>query len=136
MTQSSSHLGDLQLAILQVLWRRSEATVSQVHADLWEERHLAPTTIATMLSKMEQKGVITHRREGRRFIYSAELVEGEVRRNMVSDLLDRVFKGDATALVSHLLHEGEIDPLELAHLKAQISRARDIENDPEEPADA
>ena len=50
-------LGDLQLRIMQVLWERQHATVSEVHAALADERNLAYTTIATMLRKMEDRAL-------------------------------------------------------------------------------
>jgi BlaI family penicillinase repressor len=122
---NSTQLGDLQLAIMRVLWDLGQATVARVHATLQVERGLALTTIATMLTKMERKGVVTHRTEGRQFIYRPLVSETEVNRTMVSDLTERLFRGDAAALVNHLLTEGEIDPLELSRIQAMIeSRAR------------
>lgn len=114
-------LGDLQLEIMRLLWARGEATVSQVHRTLLPERGLALTTIATMLSKMERKGVVTHRQEGRQFVYRPTIGEHEVKGSMVGDLVERLFNGDATALVSHLLVEGEIDADELAQIKSTIA---------------
>lgn len=114
-------LGDLQLAIMRVLWERGEASVTDVHTAL-AERELAPTTIATMLRKMEEdKGVVTHHAEGRRFIYRPLVSEAAVRRTMVGELTDRLFLGEVTALVSHLLAEHEIDPEELHKLKALVA---------------
>lgn len=117
-------LGDLQLAIMRVLWRRDEASVADVHQAL-EERGLAPTTIATMLKKMEAKGVVTHRTEGRRFLYRPTVTEAAVRRTMVADVTERLFRGEVTALVSHLLAEHEVDADELERLKSLITRAED-----------
>lgn len=120
--QESSHrLGDLQLAIMRVLWGRGEATVSEVHEVLEPERGLAPTTIATMLAKMEKKGVIDHHTEGRRFIYRPRVSERQVCRSMVSDLTSQLFRGDVTALVSHLLAEHEIGRDELSQLRSLIA---------------
>jgi predicted transcriptional regulator len=119
--ETSHHLGDLQLAIMRVLWARGEATVAEVHEVLEAERGLAPTTIATMLVKMEKKGVIDHRAEGRRFIYHPRVSEGQVQRSMVADLTSQLFRGDVTALVSHLLSEHEMDHGELEQLRALIS---------------
>lgn len=116
-------LGDLQLAIMRVLWSRGEATVAEVHHALLEERGLAPTTIATMLVKMEKKGVVTHRAEGRRYIYSPTVTEADVRRTMVDELTERLFAGDTAALVSHLLDERETDAEELAELKRLVTQA-------------
>jgi len=116
------HLGELQLAIMRVLWGSGEATVAQVHRALGDDRAL--TTIATMLSKMEKKGVVTHREEGRQFVYRSTVSEAEVQRTMVASLTDRLFEGDVTALVSHLLTEQEIDVDELDRLRELIDRAR------------
>ena len=118
--KQSHVLGDLQLAIMRVLWAEKEATVGQVHAALQAERGLAPTTIATMLRKMEQKGVVVHRTEGRQFVYRPTVARRDVRRSMVSELVDRVFEGDVAALAGHLLTEREIGPADLAELKALI----------------
>jgi BlaI family penicillinase repressor len=122
MTRTSS-LGELQLAILRVLWASGEATASDVHAALHAERGLAPTTIATMLKKMEHRGLVTHREEGRRFIYRPAVTEEAVTRSMVADLTDRLFGGKASELVGHLLAEYDIDRAELAELNRLISQA-------------
>jgi BlaI family transcriptional regulator, penicillinase repressor len=113
-------LGDLQLAIARVLWDVGEATVAEVHRRLQAERGLALTTIATMLKKMERKGVVRHRTEGRQFVYSATITEQDVNRTMVSDLTERLFDGDAAALVNHLLTQGEIDAGELDRIRSMI----------------
>ena len=119
-------LGDLQLAILRELWRRGEATVADVHKALHKQRQLALTTIATMLRKMEDRHLVEHRTEGRQFIYRAAVKQDEIHRNLVADIVDRVFSGDASAMVSHLLEEEALDPDELAELKALI-RAKERE---------
>jgi BlaI family penicillinase repressor len=123
--ETTHHLGDLQLAIMRILWSHGEATVAEVHEALEPERGLALTTIATMLTKMEKKGVVDHRAEGRRFIFRPRVSEGEVRRSMVADLTSQLFRGDVTALVNHLLSEHEIDARELNQLREMIaSRGR------------
>ncbi len=124
-TSPTHHLGDLQLAIMRVLWHRGEATVADVHETLEPERGLALTTIATMLAKLEKKGVVDHRAEGRRFVFRPTVDEGQVRRSMVSELTSQLFRGDVTALVNHLLSEHDIDPGELAQVRELIeARAR------------
>lgn len=120
-------LGDLQLAIMRQLWRRGEASVTDVHSSLEETHGLAPTTIATMLKKMEAKGVVTHRAEGRKFLYRPTVSEAAVRRTMVGDLTRRLFRGEVTELVSHLLAEHEIDPDELRQLKSLLADAEEPE---------
>ncbi len=118
--ERNSRLGDLQHAILRVLWDQGEATVAEVHKALKKKRARALTTIATMLTKMEKRAIVEHRVEGRQFVYRASVSEEEVTRSMVADLTRRFFEGDVTALVSHLLTEQEIDPEELVRLRRMI----------------
>jgi len=115
-----THLSDLQLAIMRVLWELGEATVSDVHSRLLKERGLAPTTIATVLSRLEKRDLVAHRSEGRQFIYRAAVSEEDVRRSMVTELTELLFEGDPAELVSHLLEEREMDSSELARLKALL----------------
>lgn len=117
--QRPMRLGDLQVAILRVLWDLGEATVQQVTEGL-EGKRRAPTTIATMLSKMEKRALVQHRVEGRQFVYSSRVSEPEVTRTMVADLTERLFEGDVSALVSHLIKSEEIDRDELVRLRALI----------------
>jgi predicted transcriptional regulator len=117
----SHQLADLQYAIMRVLWREGEASVSRVHEVLGSDKERALTTIATMLAKMEKKGVVAHKTVGRQFVYRAKISEADVRRSMVGELTRRLFLGDAAALVSHLIEEEEIDPGELERLKAKIA---------------
>jgi len=119
-----THLGDLQLAILRVLWGLGEATVTDVHQALLDERGLAPTTIATMLKRMEDKGVVAHRAEARKFIYRPMVSHDQVKQRMVSDLTARLFEGDPMALVTHLIACHEIEPSELSELERMIAEAK------------
>jgi predicted transcriptional regulator len=121
------HLGDLQYAIMRVLWDEGEASAARVLEALPKADQRAPTTIATMLSKMERKGVVEHRVEGRVFVYRPTVSRQEVHRTMVGDLMDRLFEGDVTALVSHLLSEQEVDPDELAQLSRLIAEHKKAE---------
>ena len=123
MNSSDSHLSDLQLAIMRVLWSEGEATVAMVHDALRGERERALTTIATMLTKMERKGVVTHHTEGRRYIYRPLVSRSDVRQSMLGELTERLFDGSVTGLVAHLLSQHEIDDRELAELRRLIDRA-------------
>lgn len=114
------HLASLQLAIMQVLWQRGEATVAEVREMLGEERPLAYTTVATMLTKMERKGQVKHRTEGRVHVYRPAIEKETVSRSMVTDLAARLFMGDVEQMVSHLLEGCEVSPRELSRLRTLI----------------
>lgn len=116
-------LGDLQLAIVRVLWDRGEASVAEVH-DALRDRRLALTTIATMLRKLEEKGAVAHREQGRQFVYRARVAAEEVQSHLVGELVDRLFDGKPLDLVSHLLQEGEIGLDDLESLREQIEAER------------
>jgi predicted transcriptional regulator len=73
-----------------------------------------------MLTKMEQNGQVTYRRVGRMLVYRAAIRRDTVRKSMVTDLADRLFLGDLTEMVSHLLDGCEVSTAELARLKSLI----------------
>ena len=113
-------LSDLQLSVMHVLWGAGEATVADVHEALHPDRGLAPTTIATVLSRLEKRGLVEHRSEGRQFVYRTRVTQEEVKRGMVAELTDLLFEGNPAELVSHLLSERDLDPQDLARVKAMI----------------
>lgn len=117
-------VGELQLAILRVLWESGGETVLGVHEALSRARPLVANTIGSMLQKMERKGIVGHRRESRRYIYYATVSEADVRRSMVSDLIQQLFAGDPKALVGHLVREEELDKRDLDSLHKEIERQR------------
>ena len=82
--QKDNNISDLQLAVMRVLWRRGEAAVAEVHGDLEPERGLAPTTIATILSRLERRGLVRHSSRGRQYLYAPVISEQEIRRSMVA----------------------------------------------------
>lgn len=116
-------LTGLQLAILQVLWDRGEATTQDVWEALSEERALALTTVATLLSRLERKRVLAHRQEGRQYVYRATVTRAEVRRSKIQELTDTLFGGDSAALVSHLVRADDVNAEELERIRALLDEA-------------
>lgn len=109
---------------MKVLWDRQEAAVSDVHQTLGLQANLAYTTIATMLRKMEARGLLHHRVEDRRFIYRAAVAEDEVSRGMADHLVDRVFEGSLANAVNHLLTTREVSREELRQLEKLIAQKK------------
>jgi len=126
MAKHKTHrLGDLQLRIMKVLWERRAATVAEVLDTLDDaDASLAYTTIATMLRKMEVRGLVTHRAEGRTFIYAAKVAAEDVSRSMADHLVDRLFEGSLLDAVSHLLTTREVSKDELKQLEKLISERK------------
>jgi BlaI family transcriptional regulator, penicillinase repressor len=125
MSQTKVHrLGDLQLKIMKALWVRGEATVAEVHQIIARNRDLAYTTIATMLRKMEGRGLVKHRVEGRSFVYRPAVAADAVTRSMADHLLDRLFEGSMADLVGHLLSHREVSREELSKLELLIAKRK------------
>lgn len=124
---SKTQLSDLQTLVMNVLWERGEATVSEVRDALSEDRDLAPTTVGTVLSRLEDKGVVAHRSEGRQYVYRPEVSRRDVRASMVDALVEKLFQGDSAELVNHLIRESEIDGEELSRLERLVEQARNRE---------
>jgi BlaI family penicillinase repressor len=102
-------LTDLQLTIMDVIWRRREATVSDVH-DAIAERGLARKTIGTLIARLEQQGLLTHREEGREYVYRATVSRGDVGRATVRNVIARLFAGDVPSFVSQALDADQVRP--------------------------
>jgi len=115
-------LSELQIALMRVLWRRGETSTADVATELAAERGLKHTTIATLLTRLEKRGVVAQRREGRQLLYSALVGEAQVRRSMVADLIGALFDGDARELVAHLVKESEIAPGDIAKVRKRLAR--------------
>ena len=113
-------LAELQLAIMHVLWERGEVTVGQVRDALQPQRSLAYTTVGTMLAKMEEKGHVRHRSDGRVNVYRHVVRRDQVSQSMVTDLANRLFGGDVTQMVCHLLDGSGVTRDDLAELKKLI----------------
>ncbi|MGH8173545.1 MAG: BlaI/MecI/CopY family transcriptional regulator [Rhodanobacteraceae bacterium] len=115
-------LSELQIALMRVLWRRGETSTTDVATELGAERGLKHTTVATLLTRLEKRGVVAQRREGRQLFYRALVEEAQVRRSMVADLIGSLFDGDARELVAHLVEESEIAPGDIAKVRKRLAR--------------
>ena len=118
-------LTELQLAIMDVLWEKGEATVAEVHDELRQERRVAQSTVATLLSRLEDKGVVAHRTADRQYVYRATVSREQVRRSVVgefSELTERLFSGDVAGLVSQLLSTRDARAEDLARAREIIER--------------
>src|SRR5947208_6192143 len=121
---SRHKLTELQPPILRVIWDRGEATVQDIWEALHAERGLAQPTVATMLSRLERRGVVTRRAppQSRQYHYRAAVTEREVQHSMVGELTERLFDGDVTALVQHLLTGEDVSPGDIAKIRDMIER--------------
>ena len=108
MSKSDVSLSDIQLALMRALWDAGRATTAEVHERVGKPRSLAYTTIATLLTRLEKRGLAKSVKEQGERVFRPLVTETVVKRSMVSSLVDTLFRGDPSALVSHLVNEKDI----------------------------
>jgi predicted transcriptional regulator len=116
---------DRELEALKVLWDRSEATVRDV-CDALNARgaDLAYTTVLSLLQVMEQKGLVSHRRDGKAYVYAARIERSKTFRELAGGFLDRVFDGAVDQYLVHALTGRKLKAGELDELEAMIAEAK------------
>ncbi len=119
---ASKHPTELELEILKVVWQIEPANVRQVRDSLAMVRDLAYTTVMTVMSIMTDKGYLTRKKDGRSYVYKAVYREQKASRNILQDVIDRVFGGSTTAVMQHLLETSESGDEELKQIRSLINR--------------
>jgi predicted transcriptional regulator len=127
-------LTQAELRLMKVLWSRGESTVSDMVTATSEEGELAYNSVLTTVRVLETKGYVSHRQEGRAFLYSSCVGEVEASRSEVRHMLQRFFGNSRERLLLSLLGDEEIGPEELRRLKEAIASAPDDEA-PEDEAE-
>jgi BlaI family transcriptional regulator, penicillinase repressor len=110
---------DAELAILRVLWTRGPSTVRQVAEDLG--RDTGYTTVLKLLQIMTEKRLVRRDESSRTHVYEAAYTQDQTERQLITDLLDRVFDGSAAKLVLQALATTKATPEELDEIKKLIA---------------
>ena len=121
--KKSLNLTDGELPLMQVLWEKRRATVSDVVASLSADPPLAYSTVLTTLRILEAKGYVQHTKEGRAFVYEPVVVQEEASRKALDSLVNRFFGGSCELLVVNLLKEETIGRAELRRIKKMIAES-------------
>jgi BlaI family transcriptional regulator, penicillinase repressor len=117
-------LGRLQAEVLEFVWQRGEATVADVVKHLGRRRPIVYTTVLVAMQKLEKKGWLGHRVEGRAYVYQPAKSKATAQAGVLSEMLDAVFGGDPKLLVTQLLDSRPWTPEELAGLRQLIEARR------------
>lgn len=126
---SSGPVTGLQLDVLRSLWSAGQASVSEVHEALSERRQLAPTTVATLLKRLEKRGLVGHVREGRQHMFRALVTEEAVVNQTLDQVTDEVFSGDVAAFAAQLLARKDVSKDDLTKIRALLeARQSELDN--------
>jgi predicted transcriptional regulator len=117
-------LGELELAVMESVWQRGQATVRDVHEDL-ADRDLAYTTVMTVMTRLAQKGLLEKQRDGAAFVYQAPLSADELLRSSVRDVLAGLLTDFAQPTMSEFVETLKTDSAErIDELKKLVDDAR------------
>ena len=108
-----------ELDILRVLWSSGPSTVRQIAAVMGREEGY--TTILKLLQIMTEKRLVVRDESARTHIYQAAYTEDQTQRQLVTDLVDRVFGGSAAKLVLQALATTKTSPDELEEIRKLIA---------------
>ena len=106
-----------EMEILRVLWARGPSTVREVYEALREQKSLGYTTVLKLLQIMTAKGTVRRNEEQRAHVYEACQPAEETKRQLVGDVLHRVFEGSASELMIHALEGRRTSKKELDELR-------------------
>ena len=125
MTRKSlDHFGELQRAVIEVIWELGEASVRQVWKRLCRKKELAYTTVLTAMQRLERAGWLRHRVEGNKHIYLPTRTRAQAGAKSVQRFVQRLFNGNALVLFRQLVEEGELTDQELKELQKLINKKR------------
>ncbi len=116
---SDIRLGRLELQIMNVVWGRGKATVHDVKNAL-SRRKPAYSTILTMMRKLEVKGYLEHEVDGRTYVYRPLISQQAVRQGVLGDLVERLFEGSTSLLLTSLVEQNRISKNELRQIRKLI----------------
>ena len=114
---SVKDLGELQSAVLEIVWRIGEGTVAEVQTAFPEERRPAYTTVLTVLRTLEAKGHITHESDGKAHRYLAQVERDAAGRSALGRIVEKIFGGSRELLLTQLVEERAVDDAELKRLR-------------------
>lgn len=114
-----------ELEILDVLWEKGRATVREIHQEINKRRPTAYTTVLKFMQIMLEKGTVLRDTKGKAHIYRPAQSQQQTQKSLVSDLLDKAFRGSALKLVQHVLETKPATAEELAEIRQMINEAEE-----------
>jgi predicted transcriptional regulator len=124
MGKSFHELGSLQSEVMELVWKHGEITVAQLAEAIGRRRSIMYTTVLSAVQKLEKKGWLKHRTEGRAYIYSATRDRQQVGGSKLKELLRTAFAGDPRLLLASLLADTRLSDDELKELRKLIEQRR------------
>jgi predicted transcriptional regulator len=120
----SETLTAAELRLMDILWEKSEATVTEVMEALPQDPPLAYNTVLTTLRILERKGYVRHQKNSRAFRFIPIVDHRQASQSAVSYVVSRFFRNSPKALVLRILEDQKMDPRQLQRLRQMIDESR------------
>ena len=123
MSWKPRNITETELALLRLLWARGSSTIRELRDQLYPEgTHAQYTTVQSLLDRLEEKGCVSRRKQGRVNIFSATVSRGEMVARRLRETADSLCGGSLAPLLSHLVRQADLDDDELAALDRLVER--------------
>lgn len=113
---------DAELEILQVLWKKGNCTVREVHEILEQNKETGYTTTLKQMQIMHEKGLVSRDTSSKIHIYTAEAPQEEVQQEMLDKMIDTVYNGSAARLVMQALGNHSASKEELEEIQKYLDQ--------------
>lgn len=94
-------ISDAEFEVMKVLWEKSPLTANDIIEKLSQKVDWAPNTIRTLVNRLAKKGVISHRKDGKTFLYHPEISKEKCVEAETTSFLERLFDGSLTPMLAH-----------------------------------
>jgi BlaI family transcriptional regulator, penicillinase repressor len=116
----AERISDAEQVVMEVLWDEAPLTAADVAARVDPDRGWSERTVKTLLGRLLAKGVLAHREDGRRYLYSPVVARVDYVATESRRLVDRLFGGRAGPLVAHLAEREAFTPDDIAEIEALL----------------
>lgn len=123
-------LSELENRVMNIVWELSEVTVERVRVEFEKSQPIKHSTVQTILRRLETKGYVRHRIEGRTFVYSPTVESNNAAADAVRSIIDRFCNGSLESLLVGLVNREIVSPEKLQELAKRIAKEQGA------PADA
>ena len=120
--KTSPPMSPAETEILRLVWQLESATVQHICDALSDDRSVNYATVQTLLRRLEKKGYVQHKVQGKAHLFSAAAKRDDVIKRTVGDFVNRLFGGDPLPLIMHLADHSELEADDIKRLKKLIKK--------------
>ncbi|MCK0070626.1 BlaI/MecI/CopY family transcriptional regulator [Kordiimonas laminariae] len=125
MTDSNTHISEAESKVMEALWRTYPLSAEDITGSVGEEQNWRTGTVKTLLNRLLSKGAISAEKQGKKYLYSPVLARDEYLSTEGESVLNRLFGGSVSSLVSHFSKHEKLDQKDIAELKKLIGELGD-----------